>query len=560
MYLAFLAWDQRVEQIELMVFESRKLCVGNWGLLLLILFSHIEALPQTNTDSLLKTLHQAIEKKDVYDRAKLEGIQRLKNQLPEIRLATPVDQFNLYQQLCQEYQVFIYDSAFVYAQKLLRVSYQLRDPSRINYAKLKMGFILVSSGMFKETFDSLKTVDVRSLPDSLKVDYYSILARSFFDLGNYDNDPYYNATYVRMGVQRLDSALMFCKPGSYSYLYISNYRDMMSNHTDAALEEVKQLLTTLPLTDHQRAVNSHHLGSLYLAKGRTDEALKAFTTAAVADLRSATKENAAMNSVADILYKKGDIRNAYELIEFAMEDALFYGAKQRKIQIGSILPIIAAEELSNVEKQRQRWLVYSTALTVLGLLVLVFVFIIVRQVKKLKAAELLITTVNENLKEINHKLREADKIKEEYIGYYFNINSDYIDKIEDVKKGIDQKLMAKKFDDIRFIVNNINLKREREELFVSFDKVFLKLFPDFVTIFNSYFKEEDRIILKDNQLLNAELRIFALIRMGISDTEKIAKILDYSVNTIYTYKTKVKSKSLLPNEEFEKKIMEIMTV
>jgi len=181
-------------------------------------------------------------------------------------------------------------------------------------------------------------------------------------------------------------------------------------------------------------------------------------------------------------------------------------------------------------------------------------------VKKLKAAELLITHVNEDLQEINHKLREADKIKEEYIGYYFNINSDYIDKIEDVMKAIDQKLMTKKFDDIRFIVNNINLKREREELFVSFDKVFLKLFPDFVTIFNSYFKEEDRIVLKDNQLLNAELRIFALIRMGISDTEKIARVLDYSVNTIYTYKTKVKSKSVLPNEEFEKKIMEIKTV
>jgi hypothetical protein len=197
---------------------------------------------------------------------------------------------------------------------------------------------------------------------------------------------------------------------------------------------------------------------------------------------------------------------------------------------------------------------------VLGILVLVFLVIIVRQVKKLKTAEVLITNANHNLQEINHQLREADKIKEEYIGYYFNINSDYIDKIEDVLKAIDQKLMARKFDDIRFIVNNINLKREREELFVSFDKVFLKLFPDFVTTFNSYFKEENRIVLKDNQLLNTELRIFALIRMGINDTEKIARILDYSVNTIYTYKTKVKSKSTLPNEEFEKKIMEIMTV
>lgn len=543
-----------------MAFELQIRRAGRWGILLFTLVSGARAWSQSNTDSLLQALHQAIEKKGVYVQAKLERIQRLKNQLPEIHLATPEEQFDLYMKLCQEYQVFIYDSAFTYAKKLSHVSYQLRDPSKISYAKVKMGFILVSSGMFKETFDSLKTVDVRSLPDSLKIDYYSILARTYFDLGNYDNDPYYNRTYVRMGTQNLDSALKLCQPGSYSYLYVSNYKDMMTNNTEAAFEEVNQLLTTLPLTEHQRAVNSHHLGSLYLAKGQIDKALEAFTTAAIADIRTATMENAAMNSVADILYKKGDIKNAYELIEFAMEDALFYGAKQRKIQIGSILPIIAAGKLSDVEKQRKLWLTYATTLTVLALLVLVFLFIIVRQVKKLKAAELLITTVNQNLQEINHKLREADKIKEEYIGYYFNINSDYIDKIEDVKQAIDQKLMSKKFDDIRFIVNNINLKREREELFVSFDKVFLKLFPDFVTIFNSYFKEEDRIVLKDNQLLNAELRIFALIRMGISDTEKIARILDYSVNTIYTYKTKVKSKSVVPNEEFEKKIMEIKTV
>ncbi len=543
-----------------MVFALRLRRAGSWGLLLFAMVSGAKALSQSNTDSLLQALHQSIEQKEVYVQAKIKRIQSLKNQLPEIRLATPEEQFDLFKKLCEEYQVFIYDSAFAYARKLSRVSYKLRDPSRVSYAKLKMGFILVSSGMFKETFDSLKTVNVKSLPDSLKIDYYSILARTYFDLGNYDNDSYYNTIYIRMGSQNLDSALMYCQPGSYSYLYISNYKNMMVKNTEAAFEEVNQLLTTLPLTDHQRAVNSHHLGSLYLAQGKIDKALEAFTTAAIADIRSATKENAAMNSVADILYKKEDVKNAYELIEFAMEDALFYGAKQRKIQIGSILPIIAAGKLSNVEKQRQLWLIYATTLTVLALLVMVFLLIIVRQVKKLKAAELLITTVNQNLQEINHKLREADKIKEEYIGYYFNINSDYLDKIEDVKNGIDQKLMAKKFDDIRFIVNNINLKREREELFVSFDKVFLKLFPDFVTIFNSYFKEEDRIVLKDNQLLNAELRIFALIRMGISDTEKIARILDYSVNTIYTYKTKVKSKSWVPNEEFEKKIMEIKTV
>src|SRR3954470_24133511 len=108
-----------------------------------------------------------------------------------------------------------------------------------------------------------------------------------------------------------------------------------------------------------------------------------------------------------------------------------------------------------------------------------FGVIIFRQLRKLKLAESKITEANNNLQQTNQQLREANKIKEEYIGYYFNINSEYLDKIESFKKSIDQKLLARKYDDIRYIVNNINPKREREELYVSFDKVFLKLFPGF---------------------------------------------------------------------------------
>ncbi len=532
---------------------------GIW-LLLLVSFSALPAMAQSNVDSLLQELNKAIATKEEQVQAKLGRIQSLKSKLNALSGTATVEQFELYNKLYHEYKVFIYDSAFKYARKLQETSYQLADPAKISYSKVKLCFILVSSGMYKETFDSLKTINIKALPDSSKLDCYWLKARAYFDLGMYDGDPYYNQTYITTGLNYLDSALQFCEPNTYHYFYISNYKDMTSGDTNKALSEVTYLLEKLPLTAHQRAINNHHLGSLYLDKGDPDKALAAFTVASICDIKAAVKENAALNSVADLLYKKGDVKVAYGLIEEAMKDALYYGAKQRKIEIGSILPIIAAEELRSLESQRTAWLIYSSALTVLGILVLVFLVIIVRQVKKLKAAELLITDANHDLKEINHQLREADKIKEEYIGYYFNINSDYLDKIEAVLKAIDQKLTSKKFDDIRFIVSNINLKREREALFVSFDKVFLKLFPDFVTIFNSYFKEEDRIVLKDNQLLNTELRIFALIRMGINDTEKIAKILDYSVNTIYTYKTKVKSKSILPNEEFERKIMEIMTV
>ncbi|RYE47288.1 MAG: tetratricopeptide repeat protein, partial [Hyphomicrobiales bacterium] len=152
---------------------------------------------------------------------------------------------------------------------------------------------------------------------------------------------------------------------------------------------------------------------------------------------------------------------------------------------------------------------------------------------------------------------EANKIKEEYIGYFFNVNSEFFDKIERFKKSLEQKVNDRKLEEIKFLVNNINLRLEKEYLLQNFDRVFLKLFPNFVAEFNAFFSPENQIELKEGELLNTDLRIFALIRMGIHDNEKIARILQYSVHTINTYKTKIKNRSFVSNEEFEKKIMQI---
>jgi hypothetical protein len=186
--------------------------------------------------------------------------------------------------------------------------------------------------------------------------------------------------------------------------------------------------------------------------------------------------------------------------------------------------------------------------------------VIYKQNKKLQKARRIISKANQSLSHTNHQLQDANKIKEEYIWYYFNTTAEYITKLDALKKTLELKLMTKKLEDIRFAVDNINIKREREELYHNFDRTFLKLFPNFVHVFNALFKEEDKIVLKEGQLLNTELRIFALIRMGIHDHERIAKILDYSVTTIYTYKTRLRNKSIVSSDEFDKQIMSIRAI
>ena len=277
---------------------------------------------------------------------------------------------------------------------------------------------------------------------------------------------------------------------------------------------------------------------------------------AIADIKSSTRETVALYTLADLLYKEGNVKDAYNFIQLAKEDADFYGARQRKIQIGSILPIIAAAELNNSEHQKNQFLIVLLTITALALLVIFFLVMIVKQLSKLKAKEKIIEGKNAQLNDINGKLLVDAKIKEEYIGQFFKAISGYILKLETLKVSIEAKISMKKYDAIAPIIHNIDIKKERESLYYSFDHIFVKIFPNFIQVFNSLFDEKDQIWPQEDELLNTDLRIFALIRMGISDNDTIAKILEYSVNTIYVYKMRIKAKSLHP-EQFEQRIMNI---
>ncbi|MBS1503733.1 MAG: tetratricopeptide repeat protein, partial [Bacteroidetes bacterium] len=187
-------------------------------------------------------------------------------------------------------------------------------------------------------------------------------------------------------------------------------------------------------------------------------------------------------------------------------------------------------------------------------------FVVFIQLKRVKEKERIIEEKNILLEKINEKLTEDTRIKEEYIGYFFSMISGYILKLEKLKRSVERKLSIKKYEDISVTVNEINIKKERETLFYTFDHVFLKIFPNFISTFNSLLKKEDQIWPKDHEVLNTDLRIFALMRLGINDNETIANILEYSVNTIYVYKMRIKAKALVPSDQFDHKIMSIKAV
>jgi DNA-binding CsgD family transcriptional regulator len=177
----------------------------------------------------------------------------------------------------------------------------------------------------------------------------------------------------------------------------------------------------------------------------------------------------------------------------------------------------------------------------------------------LNKAKKYLSEANKRLSEINRNLLEANLIKEEYIGHFFDTISEYINRFEKLKININRKITTHQIEDIKDIIGSIDIKQEREQFYNSFDSIFLKIFPDFVDAFNQFLKD-DQLISNAKHMLTPEIRIYALLRLGISDNDKIARFLGYSLNTIYSYKTRIRNRLTIPIDEFEKKLMNIKTI
>jgi DNA-binding FrmR family transcriptional regulator len=525
------------------------------------------------TDELLGELTQVLANKPAYFKQRTDRIATLTKQFnahrtdDELKFATGL-------RIYQEYKSFKYDSAFAYAQRLLQVATKIKSPEKIEASRLNLAFIQVSSGMFKEAFESLESVDPAQLDSVNRVELYFTEARAYSDLADFNSSTYYRPIYTAKAVAYSDTALAYCRPGSYQALAVQSFYYLKTNDLRASAQLCQQLLSVPHLSLRQLAVNASTAAYVAEQSGKPEEAFELLIRAAIADVQSATTETLALFKLSDLCYQRGDLKHAYTFIQNAREDAAFYNARLRQIQISSIFSLIEGERIAIIERQRKTLGIYAVATTVLALLVIGFAAVIFRQLRRLQRAEGTISAINQalqannttlsqlnqQLSAANHKLNEANVIKDEYIGYYFNITSEYIDRVESLKNSLNKSLANKQYIGTQRIVDDINIKRERNDLFKGFDGVFLKLFPHFVTDFNELLKPEERIQLADDQLLTAELRLFALIRLGIDDSERISKILGYTINTVYTYKARTKKKSRYPSEEFEDRVRAIQAV
>jgi tetratricopeptide (TPR) repeat protein len=520
---------------------------------IVIIFLLLHIAPKLYAETIsLDSLDHYISRQHIYDMQKERQIMYLKK---EINTGNKDLQqlYDLYASMYELYRSYVYDSAYVCVEKLIDISLALNDKDKFVSSKVKSGFCYLSSGLFKEASEALTGLDLEDCTTETKIDYYLCKSRLYFDLGDYNNSAGFRDHYNEIGNQIIDSAIVHLPDGSTRYWSTIGLKHMKTGDLKSALEAFYQMLDRGNYTEHEFAIATSSIAHILNLQGKKQEAKAYLIKAAIADIKASVKETVAIRNLAYILYEEKKISQAVRYIRKAFDDASFYNARHRQVEIGHILPIIERAQINIIENQRDRITIFFFSVSFLFIALIIALFIIWNSFRRLKFARLAI-------EDSNNKLIEANKIKDEYIAYFFNQNAEFLDKIEKLQKWVNQKVAARQYDGLKSLPQKMDVNKERKALFERFDRIFLKLFPDFVDEFNKLLKPEEQIILKNGELLNSDLRIYALIRLGINDNEKIATFLDYSVNTVYAYKTKIKSKAVYPSDDFIQKILEIKSI
>ena len=508
----------------------------------------------------LGALDKTLHKKEFYIQQKYARIKGLKTNINKFTLSQ--DNKNIYQsymQLFNEYQSFKYDSAYYYLEKAKQKAIVLKDPQLLSRVRIKEGFVLLSSGLFKEAIDTLEIINTDKLNLKNKFEYYSIKARAYYDLADYNKDERYDINYIQKGNLYLEKALGLIQKNTNEYWATESLKRLKQQDWKGAEFAFKYWINNFDLPPEYYGIATSSLGYIYSERGETQSAIHYLTLAAIADIKNATKETVALRNLANELFKLGYLDKANAYIVLAMDDATFYDARHRKIEISSILPIIEKAQLNKIKDKNNKLQNIVLLLTVLSLVIILFLVIIFKQLKERNASRKAMAASYGQLQELNIRLSEANSIKEEYITYFLKATSELINKMDQIQKSTLHKIITKKTEEVIAILKRYNVKEERERLFRQFDEIFIKLFPSFISEFNMFFSEENRPLIKKGEILNTELRIFALHRLGIQDSHQIADFLELSVTTIYSYKTRIKSKSNY-KEVFEEKIMGIKTI
>ena len=488
-----------------------------------------------------------VENRRIYDNRKEQKIERLKE---SISLAgNDSVRYEIYNKLFREYFNYQTDSALHYVslkENLAKAKHwDYEDELRMNRSEL-----FSTMGMYKEAIDMLEKIDSKKLSTSQLRYYYSMWNSLYGLIAGYSLTQKERDIYYQTSTMYRDSLIPLYSPDVEIYYRLQAGQFIARKAYQEAVDVLKSVPAEL-LEGHSIGLVAFDLSTAYEGLGDTEQEMYYLAKSAIVDLKLSIKEYIALHKLAYLLYQQGDIERAYKYLNRSMADAVFCNARFRAISITQSYPIIdQAYRIKSAQELQLRQILMSISLGV-SLLLIGMVLYIYRQMRKLKVARLDLSKMNEQLQhvnkqlyKVNQELSSANLIKQEYIVHYLDQCTMYLDKMEKYRRSLENLSISKDLKALfKAIKSESFITEEREKFYKSFDETFLSLFPHFVESLNALLRDDEQLHPHPGELLSTELRIFALIRLGITDSNKIARFLRYSLTTIYNYRSKVRNKA-----------------
>lgn len=501
--------------------------------------------------------------------------------------------------LYEAYNSFEADSALIYAQKNLELSQKMGNKERETLWKIYKTYMAASTGLVLSASSDLAQLRPYITTPNLKIEYY---AHQIFLTGHilqYAAAPIDWSKHVPQSVreqvdvyaiqeQLYRDSLALClhtEKDQMSLWYQGLalfYSDSLSCIKDTLENTIKQS----HMDTRQDAMNAYLLSKIYQKQGRKDKAKCYLILSALADIRSANQDIASLEELAQIEFQGGNIERAYLYISKCLELAQSYCNRIRLVSISKTQHDIltAYQNLDKSQKSKLRTSVFL--LGILATALIITIFILRKQIHKINNSRIQIDQANKllneqalemskvhadleyahkkeqelntSLKEANQKLQASNQLKEEYIAYVLSICSNYISLLDEFRGKLKCKLKVHQYEEALALTSNQAMTQsELKEFYRTFDTIFLHVYPSFVEEFNQLLIPEERVVLAEGEKLNTMLRIYALVRLGISESVKIADFLHYSTQTVYNIRLKTRNKLIVPKDDFLKLVQNI---
>ncbi len=515
------------------------------------------------TDELLLQLDDALSKKDFYEQNLLDRVNVLREILDETD--SPQRVYDMRKRIANEFYSYSLDSTIAYCQANKQLAFELGDAHMQTETDLMMADEYTMAGYYIEAKGLLDAIDPTSLPEDLLMQYNMQRLSLAGETLAYSTDPLLRES---LGAERehYRNLLYGLLPtDTWDWHTLKMEEDWLGGDAESAFAHAEALAEQSDIYSRKYAIACYYCYK-YSPEGSADK-LQWLVRSATADIMCATKDYASLNELVVLLFSNGDIDRAFRYTaDHCMPDAMFFGGKLRPWQIAKFFPEIQRAYEARAARQQKFMAAMIVVLSILVLIIGLLSLVLYRRQKVLDDIRVKLSLSyekseeqNNDLKEVNRRmtalnkdLEEANEVKESFIALFLSILSESINDTRQYKNHVLHNIRR---GAVASIVEEIEalppIDEDITEFYKMFDRTFIDLYPNFVEKFNALLRDGEAAIPKGDDLLSPELRIFALIKMGITDSSKIAALLHYSVNTIYNYRAKMKNKAKGDRNKFE---------